>query len=94
MTILKSKTSLESSSSPRPCALCTGSYEGYGNNPQPVLEDMNDRVCDSCNWNIVIPARIRVMKMTEYDNAVERQRVLLESREWLENNHKVFMFMD
>ena len=44
-----SKTSLESSSSPRPCALCTGSYEGYGNNPQPVLEDMNDRVCDSCN---------------------------------------------
>ena len=59
MTILKSKTSLESSSSPRPCALCTGSYEGYGNNPQPVLEDMNDRVCDSCNWNTVIPARIR-----------------------------------
>ena len=36
-----------------------GSFEGFGNNPQPVLEDMNDRVCDDCNWNIVIPARIR-----------------------------------
>ena len=53
-----SKTSLESSS-PQPCALCTGSYTGFGNNPQPVLEDINDRVCDDCNWNKVIPARIR-----------------------------------
>ena len=58
MTI-SSKTSLDSSSSPRPCALCTGSFEGFGNNPQPVLEDINDRVCDDCNWNVVIPARIR-----------------------------------
>ena len=53
-----SKTSLESTS-PRPCALCTGSFTGFGNKPQPVLENYEDRVCDDCNWNIVIPARIR-----------------------------------
>ncbi len=54
-----SKTSLESSSSPQPCALCTGFFEGHGHNPQPILEDVNDRVCDDCNMNKVIPARIR-----------------------------------
>ena len=53
-----SMTSLESSS-PQPCALCTGSFEGHGHNPQPILEDINDRVCDDCNLNKVIPARIR-----------------------------------
>lgn len=38
------------------CCLCGGSREGFGNNPQPVVEE--GRCCDECNRERVIPARI------------------------------------
>jgi len=37
------------------CSICTKSFEGYGNNPQPFT---SGRCCDDCNFNIVIPYRI------------------------------------
>lgn len=33
-----------------PCAICTNEMrEWEGNNPQPLLPDINDRVCIDCN---------------------------------------------
>jgi len=37
------------------CCLCKCERYGYGNNPQPVMEG---KCCNSCNNNVVIPARI------------------------------------
>jgi hypothetical protein len=37
------------------CALCEGTYDGYGNNGYPLTEE---RVCDECNADKVIPARM------------------------------------
>jgi hypothetical protein len=37
---------------------CGGRYELYGNNPAP-LGAAGERCCDTCNWMLVIPVRLR-----------------------------------
>jgi len=41
------------------CSICGFPYEGYGNNPQPVLDDYEARCCDRCNATVVVPERQR-----------------------------------
>src|SRR5262245_25894541 len=41
------------------CSICRGSFEGYGNNSQPVNDG---RCCDICNRAVVIPVRLAQMK--------------------------------
>jgi hypothetical protein len=38
------------------CAICGKTYTGFGNNAWPVKE--NERCCDACNTEYVIPARL------------------------------------
>lgn len=45
------------------CPLCGEEYEGYGNNPAPL--NVKGRVCDFCNLNEVIPARIKALGLEE-----------------------------
>jgi hypothetical protein len=45
----------------RKCSLCGLNLVGIGNNPQPVLDDVNARCCNTCNDTRVIPARIAAM---------------------------------
>ena len=40
------------------CCICGRKFEGYGNNAEPVKEGL---CCDSCNWRVVIPARLTLM---------------------------------
>ncbi len=40
------------------CCICGETFEGYGNNPYPVVKEENARCCDDCNSMVVIPARI------------------------------------
>lgn len=42
------------------CSICGRLFEGYGNNPKPV-EDLGV-CCDECNRNVVIPARISLIR--------------------------------
>lgn len=45
------------------CCICGEEFEGYGNNPAPVVEDEDARCCDGCNLASVIPARFdEIMK--------------------------------
>jgi hypothetical protein len=39
------------------CSLCGGPYTHWGNNPSP-LKDIEERCCDRCNYEKVIPARM------------------------------------
>jgi len=41
------------------CCICHKEFKGFGNNPDPVSEDENDRCCNNCNTNKVIPARLK-----------------------------------
>ena len=40
------------------CSICGKKFVGWGNNPYPVTKGANDRCCDDCNYDFVIPARI------------------------------------
>ena len=42
------------------CSLCDKNYEGMGNNPMP-LKEVDERCCDTCNSEKVLPARIMRM---------------------------------
>lgn len=44
------------------CCFCGRNIIGYGHNPSPVVEDINERCCGECNQNIVIPARLESIK--------------------------------
>lgn len=53
------------------CSICGGSYTQFGHNPQPVREDVNDRCCDDCNANIVMPVRMgRPVRVVMYDGTI------------------------
>lgn len=47
------------------CVYCEKEFEGYGNNPDITWDDKewkeNDRCCDTCSEEIVVPSRIKNM---------------------------------
>ena len=48
------------------CCICGKEFEGYGNNPYPLVEDENAVCCDECNVK-VIEARLTAILETEKD---------------------------
>lgn len=43
------------------CCVCGCEFEGYGNNPYPLVNDEEARCCDECDDAVVIPARIEAL---------------------------------
>jgi hypothetical protein len=41
------------------CCICGGWFEGWGNNPWPVVDDADAICCDKCNAELVVPFRIK-----------------------------------
>ena len=52
------------------CCLCGKEFEGYGNNPYPLVKDEGARCCDECN-NDVIMARIAALVKDKEDEEEE-----------------------
>lgn len=51
------------------CCICGKEFEDYGNNPEPAFPSDDgagneNRCCDVCNEEVVIPARIEAMRRT------------------------------
>lgn len=44
------------------CNLCGKEIKGFGNNPDPLIENDDDRCCDECNDKYVIPMRIYMLE--------------------------------
>ena len=52
------------------CCICGKEQEGFGHNPQGAMDNKDkwrkwkaeDRCCDDCNSNVVIPGRIKFMQ--------------------------------
>ena len=42
------------------CCICGNEINGYGNNPEPVRD--NGVCCMMCNYEMVIPARIKALQ--------------------------------
>lgn len=51
------------------CCICGKVFEGYGNDPWPVREE--GKCCIECNFETVIPARIKQLKKAE--NEIEEE---------------------
>ena len=47
------------------CCICGEEFEGYGNNAEPVTEEI---CCDLCKINVVIPERLKRIKDGEDAN--------------------------
>lgn len=47
------------------CAYCSSPIQGYGHNGQPVRKG---RVCDLCNYTVVIPVRFELMNLDTEDD--------------------------
>lgn len=41
------------------CIICGVESEGYGSNPDPVID--SGRCCDNCNYTVVLPKRIELL---------------------------------
>lgn len=54
------------------CCICGQVFMGYGNNPWPVNDDEDAHCCDTCNMDVVIPARVR--RLMESANGTEQSK--------------------
>ena len=46
------------------CAICGNDFQGWGNNPEPVVntvENPEARCCGECDQRVVIPTRINMV---------------------------------
>jgi len=53
------------------CPLCGDYYSGYGNNPAPLK--VEGQVCDDCNMNEVIPARMAEMNLKRKEKKEKKE---------------------
>lgn len=52
------------------CCICGNMFEGWGNNPWPIVNNQYARCCDFCNENAVLPARLQ--RISECKNGTEQ----------------------
>ena len=43
------------------CCICGNKFDGFGNNPWPIVNDDEAECCNECSETKVIPARIDLM---------------------------------
>ena len=48
------------------CCICGCEFEGYGNNPYPLVKDEQARCCDECNEKYVVAARKDRSKIMQF----------------------------
>ena len=50
------------------CCICGKSFNGWGNDPWPVVMDDDAECCDDCDMGVVLAARISEMKGAQNGN--------------------------
>ena len=76
------------------CCICGKEFEGWGNNPWPVKS--SGECCDTCNYEVVLPARIRGLeksiskKDSIKDAAINVEAILTELVESEEDAIKLY----
>jgi len=58
------------------CCICGKEFEGWGNDPCPVVMDEKAKCCDKCDMEVVLPARIKAMKKERPKNETSRTELL------------------
>lgn len=60
---IKAKLKLKDHDKEQVCVLCNETFTGWGNNPHPLAEE--GVACNSCNFEKVVPTRIKAMNKDE-----------------------------
>jgi hypothetical protein len=68
----------------RTCSLCKKTFTGFGHNPEPILE-YDQRCCDECNWNVIVP--VRIFGLTNPIAMAALEKVGYQVRTTLEKKH-------
>ena len=55
------------------CCIRGCEFEGFGNNPWPVVNDEDARCCDECNYDKVISARLLLL-MEKYNGTEQSEQ--------------------
>lgn len=58
------------------CCICGREFKGWGNNPWPVKKD--GECCDMCNFQYVLPERIRLLDARER-NELQQEETICEN---------------
>ena len=78
------------------CCFCTTSFNGFGNNPSPLMT--TGRCCDTCNLTRVIPFRLGMgVVVPEDDNETRMAEYAVAYGEYCServNNHLVWFTFD
>jgi hypothetical protein len=53
------------------CGVCLKKYDGWGNNPYPVI---CEPCCDNCNTKFIMPMRIRCITREEFEKVKKSQK--------------------
>jgi len=56
------------------CCICGKEFVGFGNDPWPLSEKRTDVCCDDCNYEKVIPARMKAIADDPGQDSYERAR--------------------
>ena len=60
------------------CCFCGDEIVGYGNSIRPIIRGKNDRCCDKCNLEIIIPYRMaEYISNREYNNNRSRNNIVI-----------------
>jgi len=69
------------------CSLCGNEYYNWGHNPDPV-KPFEERVCDECNKNIIIPTRMGMHIKDAFAKSKDSQDLKdTSSHTFVGNNH-------
>ena len=80
------------------CSLCGNEIKktpmgwALGNNPHPLMKNENDRCCDECNENYVLPTRVILLQLSHKPESKD----WVNKKGWINNvegtKHLVKMF--
>lgn len=59
------------------CCICGKEFEGWGNDPAPVVMDEDAKCCDACDMGVVLPARMTALREKKKDEKNKTSRTEL-----------------
>ena len=71
------------------CNICGRTIVGKGNNPQPICDTEDERCCDNCYNEYVIPARLIMMHKIDKEPEVGDDIIIIKLAEEKSNNYSL-----
>ena len=75
---IESLASMTESTGTKKCVICGKEFVGYGNNAEPVK---SGACCDECNAKVVVPARLKKLRLVKKNENLDNAKVEDKARE-------------